>query len=122
MSETEYLIRKPPGKNPLDGLLTVQEAAEVKRVNPRYVTAAIERGVLAAWTIGGRYLIPESELAHWKPGTRSYRHGSIEPLRCKRCNKALVRTRLLKSAPDYCSLACASASPTASGSPAATPR
>jgi excisionase family DNA binding protein len=49
-------------------LLTIKEAAEVLRVNPRTVKSMIRRSELPARKVGSRWRISESGLAKWLEG------------------------------------------------------
>jgi len=48
--------------------LTVKEAAEVLRLNPRTVKAMIHRNELPAFKIGSRWRFRESQLTKWLEG------------------------------------------------------
>ena len=49
-------------------LLTIKEAAEVLRVNPRTVKSMIRRSELPARKVGSRWRVSESGLAKWIQG------------------------------------------------------
>jgi len=48
--------------------LTVKEAAEVLRLNPRTVKAMIRRNELPAFKVGSRWRFRESQLTKWLEG------------------------------------------------------
>lgn len=55
----------PSGRNPLEGLLTIPQAAARLGRGEHSIRRAIETGRLPAWSLAGIYLIPERDLDDW---------------------------------------------------------
>jgi excisionase family DNA binding protein len=64
-------VRKPPGRNPLVGLLSVAQVAEQHNIPQATVYRAIQEGRLAAWHQGFTYLVPAAEADQWTPRRRA---------------------------------------------------
>lgn len=59
--------KDPRGRNPFEGLLTVEEVATRKEVERSAVVKAVNRGKLPAWLEKGQYWIREADLEVWQP-------------------------------------------------------
>jgi excisionase family DNA binding protein len=58
-------VRRPAGRDPFAGLLTVSEAAALTGHSIQGLHYCIKRGILPAWHRGALFLLPRDEVERW---------------------------------------------------------